>query len=406
MKDDKRPLSGIRILDLTTHAAGPGAARILADQGAEVIKVEPLEGDVWRAQAQMLGFPIEDTETPCFDMLNGNKKFLAVDLKSEQGKEIFHRALESADVLITSYRDSALKKLGISYEQLHEKYPRLVYGHVKGYGEKGPEAERPGYDMVTYFARSGIMIDTVAEGQLPLLNIGGIGDHPTSVALAQGVTAAIIRQIRTGRGDKVVVSLYHAAVWAASTLILSTQYGAKYPLCYEEPTFSPVVHPYRCADGTWVIMMLVDLNKYWAAFCNTIDRPDLIANPKFNNMKNIKKNQPELVGILSRVIGEKPYQEWAERWRPNDIPYEVVSHMRDVPFDETARLNDFVQPVSYPSGKTAYMPTSPMQFREMGTPPLKTTVGIGSETFEILQELGYSGEEIANMQEENIVKCR
>lgn len=406
MVDDKKPLSGIRVLDLTTHAAGPGAARILADQGADVIKVEPLKGEVWRKQAIMLGFPTDDLENPCFDLLNGNKRFLSIDLKTDKGQKIFHRALENADVLITSYRDKALKKLGISYEQLSKKYPRLVYGHLKGYGEKGPESGRPGYDMVTYFARSGIMIDTAAEGQLPLINIGGIGDHPTSVALAQGITSALVRQLRTGKGDKVVVSLYHAAIWAASTLILSTQYGAKYPLSYSEPTFSPVVHPYKCSDGTWVIMMLVDLYKYWETFCKTIDRPDLISNPKFNTMKAIKKNQPELVDILSNVIVSKPYDEWVKRWKPNDIPYEVVYHMADVTYDETARINDFIQPVSYPSGKTAYIPTTPIQFREMGTPPLKTTKGIGSETDEILQELGFSSEEINQMKIEKVVNYK
>lgn len=406
MTDNTKPLAGIRILDLTTHAAGPGASKMLADQGADVIKVEPLEGEPWRKQAMMLSFPTKDEEAPCFDMLNGNKRFLAVDLKSDKGQEILHKALKNADAFITSYRDAALNKLGISYEQLAPKYPRLVYGHVKGYGERGPEADRPGYDMVTYFARSGIMIDTVAEGQIPLINIGGIGDHPTSVALAQGVASALVKQARTGKGDKVTVSLFHAAVWAASTLILSTQYGVKYPLSYSRPTFSPIVHPYKCSDGNWVIMMMVDQGKYWAQFCKSLDRPDLIDNPKFHTMKGMKENEAEMVDLLSKIIATKPVDEWVRRWKPEDIPHEVVNHMADVPSDETARLNYFVQPVTYPSGKTAYIPTTPMQFREMGDPPLKITTGVGSETFEILRELGYSQEEIKEMQKENVVKCK
>ncbi|MBR0599358.1 CaiB/BaiF CoA transferase family protein [Sinanaerobacter chloroacetimidivorans] len=399
-----KPLEGIRVIDLTTYLAGPGASRILADQGADVIKVEPLAGDPARIQGRLLTCPIKDDENPQFDMENANKKFIAVNLKEKKGLEIIHKLLEDADVLVTNYREDALVKLKLTYEELSVKYPKLVYGHINSFGEKGPDAARPGYDFVAYFGRSGFSLDTVVDGGIPLVNIGGAGDHPTGVALAQGIAAALIKQQRTGKGDKVSVSLYHTAIWTLATLIASTQYNAKYPVQYSEPPLSPVVgHPYKTADGKWMLIMLFDFNKYWEPFCKSIGREDFLTDPKFNTPMGAKINQLELVEILCGIIGSEPYDVWAKKWEAEDIPFEVLRHMSDVPKDEQAVVNNFLHPIHYPSGKTVYLPTPPIQFKEMGEPDYKTSEGIGANTWEILEGLGYGPQEIMEMKENKLI---
>lgn len=399
-----KPLEGIRVIDLTTYLAGPGAARILADQGAEVIKVEPLNGDPARIQGRLLTCPIKDNENPQFDMENANKKFISVNLKEKTGLEIVYKLLENADVLITNYREDALVKLKLTYEELSKKYPKLVYGHVNSFGEKGPDASRPGYDFVAYFGRSGFSLDTVVDGSIPLINTGGAGDHPTGVAIAQGITSALVKQQRTGKGDKVSVSLYHTAIWTLATLITSTQYKAKYPVQYNEPPLSPVVgHPYKTADGKWILIILFDFAKYWKPFCRSIGREDFIEDSKFNTPMGAKMNQFELVKILSEIIGSEPYEVWAKKWKALDIPFEVLRHISDVPKDEQAIINNFLHPINYPSGKTVYLPTPPIQFRDMGVPEYKTTGGVGADTVEVLESLNFNLKEIEAMRENRIV---
>lgn len=401
-----KPLEGIRVIDLTTFIAGPGAARILADQGADVIKVEPIEGDAYRTSGALFRCPTNEDENPVFDIENANKKLVSINLKTKEGLEIVYKLLEDADVLITNYREKALEKLGLSYETIHEKYPQIVFGHVNSFGQKGKDANLPGYDLVAYFARSGFLLDTVAEGSIPPLNLGGAGDHPTSVALAQGVTAALLRQQRTGKGDKVSVSLYHTAIWTLATLIGATQYSAKYPVPYDEPALSPISgHPYKCADGKWILIMILDFKKYWGPFCKTIQREDLIEDTKFNTPVEIKKNQSQLVKTLSEIIASEPYCVWEEKWKAIDLPFEVLRHMHEVPEDEQAQINEFVFPVEYPSGKKVYLPTTPIQFRERGSLEYKIPSGVGSDTSEVLTALGYSEEIIEKMVNDGIVKA-
>lgn len=404
--ESNKPLAGVKVIDLGINIAGPGAAKVLADQGAEVIRVETLFGDMYRPQAAIVGVPVADDESPVYDIENANKKHISLDLKSGKGMEIFHRLLEDTDILVTNFRTEALQALGLAYEQLSTKYPRLVYGQLLGYGEKGPEADRPGYDIVSYWARTGLLMDTVAEGQIPVINVGGAGDHPTAVALAQGVTAALVRQLKTGKGDKVSVSLFHCGVYAAGTLMTLAQFRAKYPVPYNQPPVTPAVHPYKCSDGVWVMVMLFDFAKYWAAFCKTLGRPDLVDDPRCKSVLHLKLNQAEIVGILSEIIGAKPYSYWSEKWQAEDIPCEKLQHIVDLLTDEAAKVNDFIRPVTYPSGNTVYLPTTPIQFRAMGKPDFRTSTGIGAETREILLELGYTAEQIEEMKASKVIRCK
>ncbi|HEY3423230.1 MAG TPA: CaiB/BaiF CoA-transferase family protein [Negativicutes bacterium] len=403
MQDDK-PLAGIKVIDFSAYAAAPGAARILADQGAEVIKVEPATGDPFRSTGALLTIPVKDGYNPAFDIENANKQLISIDVRIGKGKEIFYRLLANADVLVTNYREDALARMEVRYEDLKEQFPRLVYGSVTGYGNSGPEAGDPGYDIVAYFARSGFMLDTVTSESDPVINVGAAGDHPTAVALAQGVTAALVKQQRTGKGEKVSVSLYHMAIWTLGTLITSTQFNAKYPTPYNEPPLSPVIHPYKCSDGEWILPMILDFKKYFVPLCESLGLSELASNEDYNSPLKAKRNQSQLVPIIANKMQTKTAEEWSKEWKKMDIPHDVLRHFKHVLSDEQAIVNDFVRKVDYPDGKQVYLPTPPIQFTEAGNAEYKITGRIGADTVTVLKGLGYSEEIISELAKDGVVK--
>jgi crotonobetainyl-CoA:carnitine CoA-transferase CaiB-like acyl-CoA transferase len=393
-----KPFEGVKVVDLSTVIAASSAARILADQGAEVIKVEALGGDLHRVQGAILGVPAQADENPVFDVENANKTFVALNLKSPEGNRVLRDLLKDADVLITNYREDALARLGLTYDDLRGDLPGLVYGHINAYGEQGQDAAKPGYDIIAYFGRTGLGLDTGTSENYPLVNLAGMGDHPTGVALAQGVAAALYRKLKTGEGDKVSVSLYHAGIWTTATMQPGVQVGNRYPQPYREPVLLPVMgHPYRTADEQWVIFMLFDFDRYWGPLCESLERPDLIDDARFNTRMANKKNQGQLVEIMAPLIATRPMAEWSEKWHARDIPFESLRHMADVAGDEQALVNDFLRPVTYPSGKTFHMPTPPIQFRQSGKPDYRPSADVGAHTREVLAGHGYSEQEIADL---------
>jgi len=402
-----KPFEGVTVVDLSTVIAASSAARILADQGAEVIKVETLGGDLHRVQGAILGVPATEEENPVFDVENANKTFIALDLKSAAGREILFKLLQRADILITNYREDALARLGLAYDDLCDEFPGLVYGHINAYGEKGDDALKPGYDIIAYFGRTGLGLDTGTLENYPLVNLGGMGDHPSGIALAQGVAAALYRKLKTGTGDKVSVSLYHAGIWTTATMQPAVQVGNRYPQSYNEPVLLPVMgHPYKTADGNWVIFMLFDFDKYWKSLCESLDRADLADDVRFNSRLANKKNQRELVQILAPLIATRPLAEWAEKWSAEDIPFEHLRHMAEVAQDKQALVNDFLRPLTYPSGRTFYMPTPPIQFRQSDRPEYRPAAGVGAHTREVLMRHGYGEDEITALDESGVIRLR
>lgn len=209
--------------------AGPMTARILAEWGADVIKVESFNGDAWRKQAGTTLSPCTESANPNYDMQNINKRFIALNMRTQEGLGALHKLLAQADILVTNYRVQALHGMGLTYEQLKEKYPRLIHASVLGYGSDGPDKDRPGYDYTVFFSRTGLMSDLSPAGAGPLVPIGGIGDHSVAVALAGGIAAALYRRSVTGEGDKVDVSLLQSGIFILCTGILNGFNGRVLP---------------------------------------------------------------------------------------------------------------------------------------------------------------------------------
>lgn len=407
MNKDVKPLSGIRVVDFTTMVAGPGCARMLADWGADVIKVEPTSGEPWRYFGPVMAAPASEEENPMWEYANANKRGIALDLKSQEGLNILHKLLESADVFLTTVREGALKKLNLDYESVSEKNPKLVFAHLSGFGYKGPDAEKPGYDSTAFWGRSGFAIDLPELGANPTTMPIGFGDSAVGATLAGGICAALLGRNRTGRGDKVSISLYGTSIWFSSAMVVATQerYGYQYPKSRENP-FSPMGMPYKCKDGEWILLTIMQQERDWSPFCKAIEREDLADDERFQTRVGVIKNAKVLVPILDETFSKKTSDEWIERLIEADIAHDRLTHFKDVSKDEQAWANDYLHEFSFTNGEKAVLTRTPVQFNEIGVPSYEHAPLLGEHTKEVLEELGYSSAKIDEMIENKIIKAR
>lgn len=220
----KQLLEGIKVIELGTHIAIPKAARLMADWGAEVIKVEPPKGEAWRTIGNSYGIPCDDDCNPIFQAANANKKSIAINLKDERGREVLFKLLENADVFLTNTRLNGLKKLGLAYEDIKDRFPRLIYTHFSGYGTKGPEKDRPGFDIAAYWAKAGMPLEWSTRESGPSRPLPGFGDSTVATVALSGILAALFNREKTGRGEFLKTSLYGCALWFNSCGIVQAQY--------------------------------------------------------------------------------------------------------------------------------------------------------------------------------------
>jgi len=401
---NNKPLNNVKVVDLTTYAAAPGAARIMADWGANVIKVEPHFGDNWRYFGSILGMPAKHDENPCWEIDNANKRGIALDLKSDKGLKILDELIAGADVFITNFRTKALAKLDLSYELLSKKYPRLVYAHLTGFGEKGPDVHKAGFDAVSFWARSGCMIDLSEKGHPPMTSPAAMGDHTSSLALTGGICAALYQQQATGKGEKVKVALYGAGIWFAGVMMMPTQerYGQEYPVSRKKPP-SALVTPFKCRDGEWFMPCVFDYDRYWPDFCKAIDREDLIKDERYSTTQAAFKNSESLMVLLDEIFITKDRDEWIDLFIKADIAHDKLQHFKDVIVDEQAWANDFLYEYTYPNEEKGVLPAPPIQFEEMGRPDHKRAPLIGEHSREVLQEMGYSDEKINELAKDKVI---
>jgi crotonobetainyl-CoA:carnitine CoA-transferase CaiB-like acyl-CoA transferase len=407
MQQNNPPLKGIKVVDFTTFVAGPATTKILADWGADVIRIETTAGDAWRKFGLALGLPASDDENPLFDMENTNKRLVSVDAKSMKGQKIIHQLLASADVFVTNIREDALRKLHLSYDELSQRYPRIVYAHVTGLGDKGPDAKRPGFDIVAYWARSGALIDLCEKGSSPLCPPYAFGDHPTGMTLAGGICAALVKQRETGIGDKVSVSLFGNAIYNAGMMIMSAQkkYSDVWPKSRKNP-FLPTNNTYICSDGEWIILGMIEHERYWPILCEkVIDRPEMASDKRFNTVTECKKNSELLVAILDEIFITKKRDEWEVLLQKADIAYDKVAHFKEVTEDSQAWANNNLYEHPFRNGQKCIMPRTPVQFKSTENPAIPPLVGrVGEHTDSILKELGYAQAEIDLLERDSVIK--
>jgi crotonobetainyl-CoA:carnitine CoA-transferase CaiB-like acyl-CoA transferase len=406
------PLQGYRVLDFSTYAAAPVCAMTLADWGADVIKVESLFGDAFRLFGFIMRCPIAENDNIQFELDNRNKRGIALDLKTPEGQEIIQKLLHATDVLVTNYRPKALKGIGLDYETLSERYPRLVYAYLNGYGDKGPEKDKPGFDLAAYFARSGILVEVPEPGSDPIPPLAGFGDHPTGTFLAGGICAALLRREKTGKGCKVQTALFNAALWNLSLNIATANNNAHLPE-EEQLKIKPsrkrprtaMMNTYRTKDDRWVTIMALEYDRYWKPFAErVIRRPDLADDPRFKNQMAAFEHTVELAAIVEEEVRKITKDELVQRMAAADIVYEVNQRWKELKDDLQAVENDFMVEHKMPSGRKEWVVGNPVKFNGEKTSLRRYAPKLGEHNDEILSELGYSREQVKSLRDKKVIK--
>jgi crotonobetainyl-CoA:carnitine CoA-transferase CaiB-like acyl-CoA transferase len=403
------PLEGIRVVELGTNFAVPLATRLLADWGAEIIKVEGIDGDPLRTRGmQNYQCPIDDDENPIFVVPNANKKFVCIDLKAPDGRQAMLRLIETADVFISNVRYKSLSRLGLGYEALSQINPKLIYAHLSGYGNEGEEAWRPGYDLTAFWARSGALVDWTEIGGYPFKPAGAFGDFVVSMGVASGILAAVIGRASTGTGTRLDVSLYSAGVWYNAINVVSTQerYGNKYPKSKLLP-HNPLACTYMGSDGNWLMIIANPFVKYFDTICGVLGLHDLVGSPVYGDIKKLKSDDmlmQQLVARISEAFSHKTTDEWYRLFNENDIPCEYLYHHADVSQDAQAWANGYLQNVTFENGAQVVMPSTPVKFYHFASRSYDTRCRLGMHTQQVLEACGYCAKDIAQMADAKIVK--
>lgn len=394
-----KPMEGIKVIELSTMLAGPMTARILAEWGADVIKVESMNGDAWREQYGTSLSPCTETANPNFDMQNMNKRFISLNLRSKEGLGAIIKLISEADVFLTNYRIHTLEKMGLTYEQLKQRFPKLIHASVLGYGSEGDEKYRPGYDYTAFCARTGLLGDLAPAGGPPIMTVAGLGDHSVAVALSAGIAAALYKRTVTGEGEKVDVSLLQAGTFILSTGLLNGFNGRKFPRDRYNCSHAGS-NTYQGADGEWIYLAIVDYRRF-AEFCDAVGLPEVAKDPRFSTQQAYytPESKRELTKILDAKFAEQPVSYWHELLNTHDLPHEIVYHFKDVPYDPQVQANHYTYFHEYPDGTKTVFTNSPVHFASVNPAeiPCRTSGLIGCDTADILKELGYTEEQIQSM---------
>lgn len=403
-----KPLGGFKVIDLTTFVAAPVCCRLLADLGARVIKIEHPKGDGWREFARGFNPRFNDDENPVFDIYNSGKELISINLKKPEGKEIFYKLLEDADIFVTNTRSDALGRLGITYEDLKDRFPRLIYAMVLGYGETGPQAADPAFDTSAYWTRSGFLRDMspLNESYEPISPPSAVGDTVTGYNLLAQILAAVVGREKTGKGDYVRAGLYHTGIFTHGTMEIITQkpWGRVFPR--DRRTVGPPGGCYRCSDDEWLFIANGQLSVALPKMFRMIGRPDLIDENGFLDPAYRAAHSGELYDIFKEAYASKTIAQWVQLANEYDLPLVRMNHFSDVTTDEQAWANGYLEYMQCPNGETVTMPTSPIRMDSVGTIVTTPAHKVGAHTESVLKELGYTDDQITAMNTDGAIFMR
>jgi formyl-CoA transferase len=388
--------SGLKVVDFASFIAGPSAAVILSDFGADVIKVEPPTGDLWRIGHKIPPQPQSKDAYP-WHLANRNKRGITLDLKSPTASQVLEKLVKWADVLIVNTPHPARKKLKLEYDDVVQWNPRLIYADVTGFGENGPDANLPGFDITSYWARSGLLSMTRDAGAPPTWPVAGSGDNATAVGLYSAIVTALYRRERTDKGAYVTTSLLAEGVWSASVSIQGALCQAKFfsPHDRKNPA-NAALNVYQSSDGRWFVL-LVTPDKL-AAVAEAIGRADLLTDPRFSDPAKLTANMGQLAGIFDEVFSAQPMAHWSEAFNGVHVTFGVVREPQEVINDPQLRANDIVVPFEGAGGKLTSTISSPIQMRGVAKVPAKRAPALGEHNEEVLGQLGFSASEIDGLR--------
>lgn len=394
---------GIRVVELAQYVMVPAAGAILADLGAEVIKVEsPGLGDPYRS----LVVDERTRNAPNFSLEQNNrgKRSFAVDLKNPRGHALFLKLIASADIFITSVRPAALERLKIAPADLRRHNPRLIYARANGLGFNGSDSGRPGFDASAFWARGGFAhLLATATGKF-VRQPRALGDHAASVSLAFGIGSALFHRERTGEAILIETSLLAMATWMLSNDIVASQ-DANYPTDVLEQAVlqNPLVGAYQTSDGRWIQLVLLEADRYWPPFCRTIGHPELIDEPRWATAAARSANGAALIQHLAEIFAAQDWAYWQPVLNRLDAPWELVQSIDDVSRDEQVLENGLLFRVTTAEGVPVTLVSSPVALNGTQGHSDGSAPACGADTYDILNGLGVSAEEASELSTLGVV---
>ncbi len=386
------PLAGVRVIEFGHWMAGPLAGGLLADWGADVVKVEPPGGEPMRTIFTRMGAR-DGTPNAAFTLANRAKRSLVLDTKTEAGRAALERLLAGADVLLTNLRPDALQRMGLAADALRARHPRLVYCSVSAYGWGGPDQDRPGYDIAAFYGRTGVAHETTTAGTAPPALLQGVGDAFTAMAAASGILAALLERQRTGQGRFVEASLLRTGMWAlGGELGQQAMGGHPRPPRPRQASRTPMYNSYRTADDRWFFLVGVEARRHLPAVLRAIGQPQLIDDERFKDARGIGTHAAELIGLFDAAFASAPMAHWAAEldrhgvwWAPVQTPEEVLTDAQaeaSGAWIEVAGHRSVDAPIRFDSRRRSSAPPAPATGEHGGA---------------VLAEAGFSPQEIAQL---------
>jgi crotonobetainyl-CoA:carnitine CoA-transferase CaiB-like acyl-CoA transferase len=396
------PMEGIRVVELAVWVAGPSCAGVLCDWGADVVKIEPPTGDPFRGIMAGLGAPFAGTN-PMFELDNRGKRSVALNLQDLRGLEIALRLIDAADVFVTNQRPGGLARLGLDYESLAARNPRLVYAHVTGYGPDSSERDRAAYDVGAFWSRAGVAAMLAPPGADLPIQRGGMGDHTAGSQAAGAVAAALFHRERTGKGQRVAVSLARTGAYMLGWDLNTALRTGVTPVPATRETFpNPLILNYRCKDGRSVWLLGLQGDRHWPDVCRALGREEWLRDERYATIADRFANCAALVHEIEAVMATKTLDEWAAILDREDVWWAPVQTLAEVVEDPVMAEAGAWVDVPTPDGP-ARMVASPMDFS--GTPwqPRGPSPEFGQHTEEVLLELGHDWDQIIALKDAGVI---
>ena len=394
-------MEGIRVVELGVWVAGPGAGGILADWGADVVKIEPPEGDPCRTFLNVLGGDLPSN--PVFELDNRGKRAIALDLSSERGIALAQELVGTADVFLTNLRPSGLERIGLGPEEVRRRHPGLVYAIITGYGLEGPDADQGAYDIAAFWARAGIADSLRTPGGPLPFQRGGMGDHSAAMTAAAMVSAALVERARTGKGQVVSTSLLRQGCYTIGfDLNVTLMWGQTLGIGVRETMYSPVLNNYTAGDGRQFWIVGLEGDRHWPALARAVGKPEWLTDERFAKATGRAINARELIGLLDEIFATKPLAEWAEIFATEpELFWSPVNSIDDVVADEQFHAAKAV--VQVPDDQSSMpMLATPVDFD--GEPPVPRfrAPHVGEHTREILAELDFDAAKVDALVAEGV----
>lgn len=389
-------LSGIRVIDCGTYIAGPAAATIMSDFGAEVFKIERPDGDLWRLFPHLPGTAKSELNW-CWILTGRNKKSVALDLAKPEGRDALIALVKSADVFVTNYQAQILSRFRLTWDDLHAVNPKLIYAHITGYGDKGEDAELPAFDALAYWARSGLMTSVTGLDGSPAGPRPGMGDHPTAMSLFGAIMMGLYQREHTGKGAKVGTSLLASGAWANACDLQAKFCKAVFPQREAgKPPLNPLIAGYLTQDQKAFMLVQLDPEHEFPRLCQALGFPDLAENEMFATGEARVTNAAELYALLQSQFESKPVAQWREIFKEYDIKWSPLPTVDEVVQDPQMRAAGAFVEMDWPGHKLETV-SNPISIAGVDKRKPAPAPEIGAHTRQALREVGYSDREIDDL---------